>query len=192
MGATRRRLFQGSVTKTMIISLIVAMDRNGVIGSQGGMPWRLPADLRYFKKVTMGKPVVMGRKTFKSIGKPLPGRHNIVLTRSHSFAAPGCTVVHSPAAALTAAGNAEEVMIIGGAEIYRQFLPCSDRIYLTRIDAAFEGDTVFPELRAREWRATWEEAHKADEHHPYSFRWLILERAPETENLPKEQDGKKA
>lgn len=170
------------MTRTVVISLIVAMDRNGVIGAQGTMPWRLPADLKYFKQITMGKPVVMGRKTFESIGKPLAGRHNIVLTRDRSYEAPGCTLVHSAEEALAATANAAEVMIIGGAQIYRRFLPITDRIYLTQIDAAFEGDTLFPQLRAEEWRTTWVKAHEADARNPYPFRWLVLERACKDES----------
>lgn len=161
----------------MIVSLIVAMDRNRVIGAGGEMPWHLPADLKFFKAATMGKPVIMGRKTYESIGKPLAGRRNIVVTRDRAYQAPGCIVVHSPAAALLAAGEAEEVMIIGGAEIYRQFLPQAQRIYLTCIDAAFAGDAVFPEIQPQLWRKQWEKAHGADERHAHPFRWMLLERA---------------
>lgn len=160
----------------MRISFILAMDRNNVIGADGGLPWHLPADLRYFKSVTMGKPLIMGRKTYETIGKPLPGRKNIVMTRDETYKAPGCTVVHTRQEALEAAGDALEIMIIGGAEIYGQFLPQADRIYLTRIDEAFEGDTVFPQLAAEQWRTVSEEAHEADERNPHPFCWLVLER----------------
>ncbi|MDX1687598.1 MAG: dihydrofolate reductase, partial [Candidatus Promineifilaceae bacterium] len=112
---------------TRRISLIAALDRNGVIGDDGRIPWRLPADLKYFKRVTMGKPLIMGRKTYESIGRPLPGRQNIVLTRQRDYRAPGCTVVHSLEEALAAAGDAEEVMVAGGGSVYRQFLPRADR-----------------------------------------------------------------
>lgn len=160
----------------MLISLIVAIDQEGVIGSKGALPWRLPADLRYFKSVTMGKPVIMGRKTYETIGKPLHGRHNIVMTRAKDVEAPGCTVVHSAEAALVAAGDVPEVMIIGGAQIYRHFLPRADRLYLTRIEATFKGDTFFPPIAPDQWRTVWEERHAMEEGHPYSFRFVIMKR----------------
>lgn len=160
----------------MLISIIVAMDRNRLIGAQGTIPWRLPADLRWFKKVTMGKPVVMGRKTYESIGKPLKGRRNVVLTRDGQYSAPGCIVVHSVEEAINASENGEEVMIIGGAQLYRQFLPLSERLYLTRIEATFEGDTYFPDFSEEEWVIVFEEEHEADERNPYPFRFQILER----------------
>ena len=162
-----------------ILSLVVAMARNGVIGRDNTLPWRLPADLRHFPAVTMGKPVVMGRKTFESIGRPLPGRSNIVVTRDPAYTAEGCVVVHSIEAALAAAGDAEEVMIIGGAEFYRQLLPRADRIYLTWIDAEFEGDTWFPELDPGRWHERSREDHvpDADNPHPYSF--ILLESVEE-------------
>lgn len=160
----------------MMISLIVAMDQNRVIGSHGELPWRLPADMRYFKSVTMGKPVIMGRKTYETIGKPLHGRKNIVMTRAKDYDAPGCTVVHSGEAALDAAMDAPEVMIIGGAEIYRHFLPQADRLFVTQIEASFEGETLFPPIAQDQWRTVWEEHHAANEGHPYSFRFVILKR----------------
>lgn len=160
----------------MTVSLILAMDRNRVIGAGGSLPWRLPADMKYFKARTMGKPIVMGRRTYETIGRPLPGRHNIVVTRQRKYQAPGCTVVHSPQGALAATGSAPEVMIIGGAEIYRRFLPQADRIYLTLVDASLEGDTFFPELSPEEWHVVWEERHDADEQNPYAYRFLVLER----------------
>jgi dihydrofolate reductase len=152
------------------------MDRNRLIGAGDGLPWRLPADMKYFKSVTMGKPVIMGRKTYETIGKPLKGRHNIVLTRDVAYRAPGCTVVHSPQAALLAAGDAAEVMIIGGAEVYRRFLPKADRLYLTCIEAEFDGDTYFPQIASEHWQTVWEERHDADEQNPHPFRFTILER----------------
>lgn len=124
----------------------------------------------------MGKPIIMGRKTYETIGKPLPGRTNIVLTRQIDYEAPGCTVVNSPQEALSAAGSAPEVMIIGGAEIYRRFLSQADRIYLTRVDASLEGDTFFPKLSPDEWQVVWEERHKADGRNPYAYRFQVLER----------------
>jgi len=160
----------------MRVSLIVAMDRNGVIGAGGRLPWRLPADLKRFKAITMGKPIVMGRKTHESIGRPLPGRENIVVTRDPDFRAPGCTVVHSVEAALDHCRGAEEVMIMGGAELYRQLLPRADRIYLTHVQAEVPGDTRFPDWQRGEWKEVSREDHPADgqNEHPYGF--VILDR----------------
>ncbi|MCA1804849.1 MAG: type 3 dihydrofolate reductase [Xanthomonadaceae bacterium] len=160
-----------------IISFVVAMARNGVIGKDNQLPWRLPADLRHFKAVTMGKPIIMGRKTFDSIGRPLPGRTNIVVTRDSAYQAEGCLVAHSIEAALAAAGDVEEVMIIGGADFYRQLLPRADRIYLTLIDAEIEGDTRFPELDAARWRERSREQHAPDEQNPYPYSFIVLESA---------------
>lgn len=160
----------------MKISLVVAMDRNRLIGNDGELPWRLPADLKQFKALTMGKPIIMGRRTHESIGRPLPGRHNIVLTRQRQYSAPGCTVAHSIPQALEAAGEADEAMVIGGSAIYRQFLALAGRIYLTLIDAAFSGDTYFPEFDWEEWNIISEEERQPDARNPHPFRLLILER----------------
>jgi dihydrofolate reductase len=118
----------------------------------------------------------MGRKTYETIGKPLRGRHNIVMTRARDYEAPGCTVVHSAEAALAAAGDAPEVMIIGGAQIYRHFLAQAERLYLTQIEASFEGDALFPQIAQDQWRTVWEERHGREEGHPYSFRYVIMKR----------------
>lgn len=159
------------------ISFIVALDRNGVIGRGGGLPWHLPDDMRYFRQVTMGKPVIMGRKTYASIGKPLAGRHNIVLTRDPEYDAPGCTVVRSVSAAMAAAGDAPEVMIAGGAEIYAALLPQADRLYLTLVNAEVkEGDAFFPALYPPAWLEVSREFHRIDARHVYSFEWVVLER----------------
>ncbi len=128
----------------MKIAIVVAMAANRVIGRDNQLPWHLPADLKHFKQLTLGKPVVMGRKTYASIGRPLPERTNIVVTRDRDYEAPGCVVVHSLDEALAAAGEAAEVMVIGGAGIYRQVLPRTDTLYLTEVHAEFEGDTLFP------------------------------------------------
>ncbi len=149
------------------IVLVVAVAENGVIGRDGTMPWHLPADLRHFKRLTTGKPVIMGRKTFESIGKPLPGRHNIVLTRDAGWQAEGVTVVPNLAEAIAAAGldpraRADEIMVIGGAEIYAQALPIATRIELTRIHIAPEGDTLFPPLDPADWRETARDPHAAE------------------------------
>ena len=164
----------------MNISLIAALDRNGLIGADGEIPWHLPADLRYFKATTMGKPVLMGRKTYESIGKGLPGRHNIVLTRRPTYRAPGCTVVHSIPAALVAAGDVPELMVIGGATIYEALLPHAGRLYLTYIDAVFDGDTYFPPFDRDAWHVVREEAHPPDGDNPYPYRFVVLERVNET------------
>jgi dihydrofolate reductase len=160
------------------VTLIVAMTDDGVIGIDGQLPWRLPEDLRRFKAATLGKPVVMGRKTFESIGRPLPQRHNIVLTRQVGFSArdPAVTVVTTLEAALQAAGDVPEVMIIGGAEIYQLALPLAQRIILTRVHANVQGDTHFSPLDPKAWRVASSETYAADEKHAYSMTFEDLER----------------
>jgi dihydrofolate reductase len=160
----------------MIISLIVAMAANRVIGRQNKLPWRLPNDLRRFRALTLGKPVIMGRKTFESIGRPLDGRHNIVVSRNPDYRAEGCTVVHSSEAALAAAGSAAEIFVIGGAELYAQFLPRADRLYLTLVHAQLEGDTYFPPFDQTRWREIEREEHQADGRHAFDYTFLVLER----------------
>jgi len=160
-----------------MISLIVAASSNNVIGSQGALPWRLAADLRRFKALTMGKPIVMGRRTFESIGRPLPGRQNIVITRRSGYVAQGCDVVASPQAAIEAAGAAAEIMIIGGSQVYAAFLPGADRIYLTRVEADLPGDTRLPDLVTSEWTETAREPRAADADNDYDTTFLVLERA---------------
>jgi dihydrofolate reductase len=163
-----------------IVSLVVAVAANGVIGRDNRMPWHLPEDLAYFKRLTLGHPVVMGRKTYESIlvtlGKPLPGRTNIVVTRQPGFSAPGCTVAASVDAALAAARDADEVFVIGGAEIYRLALQRADRVYLTRIDAAFAGDIRFPALDPAEWREASREDHPPAGERAFGFAFLRYER----------------
>jgi len=161
------------------ISIIVAADENGVIGRNNQLPWRLAGDMRHFREVTLGKPVVMGRKTFESIGKPLAGRSNIVVSRQPGLVIDGCIVVASLDAAIDAAGEAEEVMIIGGAELYRESLGLANRIYLTRVHAAVEGDTLFPEIDYDEWRETSIEQHAPDERNEHAYSFEVLERMPE-------------
>ena len=158
------------------VSIIVAMDRNGLIGKGNRLPWHLPADLKHFKQVTMGKPIVMGRKTHQSIGRPLPGRTNIVVTRDPDYGAEGCTVVNSLNEALSAAGEVEEVMIIGGATLYEQALPHTGRIYLTRVQAELDGDTWFPELREADWTVVAASDHDKDNKNPFAYTFEILER----------------
>jgi dihydrofolate reductase len=155
-----------------MISIIVAASTNDVIGAHGELPWRLSDDLRRFKRVTMGKPVIMGRKTWESIGKPLPGRQNIVITRQSGYAAEGCDVVSSVDAAIAASGDADEIMIIGGSEIYQLFLGSAGRIYLTRVHADIRGDAGFVLPDAPDWQLVSDERHAADDRNEfdYSFR----------------------
>jgi len=135
----------------MRIALIAAMSENGVIGNNNALPWHLPEELKYFRKVTLGKPVIMGRKTFESMGKkPLPNRHNIIVTRS-TISAPACTVVSSVQEALAVVGESEEIMVIGGAQIYESFLPFANRIYLTTVHQQCSGDTYFPKVDWGQW-----------------------------------------
>ena len=170
----------------MIFSAIAAMARNRVIGQDNGLPWRLPGDLKFFKATTLGKPVVMGRKTFQSIGRPLPGRPNIVVTRDPDFAAKGAAEgVHIArdidsaldlAARLARETGAQEVMVIGGAEIYAQALPRLDRLYLTEIDAEIEGDAHFPEIEPRVWREAARTNPVLDEASGLSYSFITLHR----------------
>ena len=161
----------------MRIALIVAMAENRVIGRNNQLPWRIPADLRHFKALTLGKPVIMGRKTYESIGRPLPGRDNIVVTADSGYQAEGCQVVHSVEQALEAAGSCEEAMIIGGANLYRQTLENADRLCLTLVKAEPEGDTWFPEIELQQWREIERQAHAADESNEYDYDFVVLERA---------------
>jgi len=166
----------------MKLALIVAMSRNHTIGINNQLPWHLPGDLKFFKDTTMGKPIVMGRKTFESIGRPLPGRPNIVITRNTDFEAEGVAVVASleeaveQAARLTVQADVEEAMIIGGAEIYRQVLPLVDRMYITEVDAEIEGDAFFPEFDASQWRQVERESHAPCEKNPYPYSFVSYER----------------
>ncbi|MDZ7809111.1 MAG: dihydrofolate reductase [Arhodomonas sp.] len=160
---------------TPTITLVAAMTRNRVIGREGGLPWRLPADMRHFVALTRGKPVIMGRRCFQSIGRALPRRTNIVISRDPDFHAPGCSVVTSREAALAAAGEVDEVMVIGGEEIYALFLPVAQRIELTVIDTELEGDTFFPGLDER-WRVLDEAHHEADDEHAWALTFQRLER----------------
>jgi len=162
----------------MPVSLIVAVSDNGVIGRDGGLPWRLPRDLRHFKRTTMGHHLIVGRRTWEEVGMPLPGRTMVVVTRDPSFRAAGATVVHSLDAALAAARGDDEPFIGGGAHIYREALARAlvDRLYLTRVHAAVEGDTFFPELDLASWRLVSEEHHPADEKNEHALSFLVYER----------------
>ncbi|MCI1680274.1 MAG: type 3 dihydrofolate reductase [Ewingella americana] len=159
----------------MIISLIAALAADRVIGMENAMPWHLPADLAWFKRNTLNKPVIMGRKTFESIGRPLPGRLNIVIS-SQPGTHDGVTWVTSIDAAIAAAGDVEEVMVMGGGHVYDQFLARADRLYLTHIDAEVEGDTHFPDYEPDEWESTFSEFHDADEQNSHGFCFEILDR----------------
>jgi dihydrofolate reductase len=159
-----------------MISLIVAVSSNNVIGAQGELPWRLSSDLKRFKALTMDKPIVMGRLTHESIGRPLPGRQNIVITHQAGYAANGCDVVHSIEAAIEAAGSAQEIMIIGGSHVYQQVLPYADRIYLTRVQAEIEGDVFLADLAADEWLEITREEYAADESNDYDYVFTTLDR----------------
>lgn len=159
-----------------MLSIIVAVAENGVMGSGNQLPWRLPDDLKRFKALSLGKPIVMGRKTYDSIGRPLPGRLNIVISRQPGLQIPGCTVVTSIDEALAAAQPAPEIVIVGGADIYQQVLPQVQVIHLTRVHANVAGDVVFPRLREEEWREVGKEYHPADERHAHAFTFSTLER----------------
>ncbi|MFZ1874245.1 type 3 dihydrofolate reductase [Serratia sp. D1N4] len=159
----------------MIISLIAALAADRVIGMENAMPWHLPADLAWFKRNTLNKPVIMGRKTFESIGRPLPGRHNIVLSSQPGNEAE-VTWVTSLDEALAAAGQVEEVMVMGGGRVYSQFLARANRLYLTHIDAEVEGDTHFPDYEPDEWETSFSEFHDADELNSHGYCFEILER----------------
>ena len=158
------------------VSIIVAMAKNRVIGNANRIPWRLPNELSLFKKLTMGHHIVMGRKTFESIGRLLPGRTTVIVTRQPDYRFEGATVVHSLDDALTAAGNDEEVFVIGGAELYRAALPLANRIYLTTVNAAPDGDTHMPEFDAADWREVSSDSFGADERHAHDYRFAVLDR----------------
>ena len=164
----------------MLLSLIVALSRNGVIGVGNQLPWHLPEDLKYFKSETLGKPIIMGRKTFESIGKPLPGRTNIVITRDPQWCAPGVNVVHGLNEALEIAATVctesgvEEVMVIGGEQIYRLALPSADRLYLTEVDVEIKGDAFFPDINTSEWEKEKEIVPQEAGDLPYRF--VVLDR----------------
>ena len=164
-----------------LISLIVAMAQNGVIGRDNSLPWRLPDDLKRFRAFTLGKPILMGRKTFESIGQPLPGRINLVLTRDRSWYAEGVIAVHSVEEALTQAGSSDELVAIGGAEIYRLVLPFARRIYLTHVHADVPGNITFPEFDSTQWADVEYSSQPANDEHAYPLTFVTLERrnAPE-------------
>jgi len=158
------------------LTLVVAATDAGVIGRDNAMPWHLPADLARFKSITMGKPIVMGRRTYDSIGRALPGRLNVVVTRDRGWSAAGVSIAHSLDEAIAACGTAPEVMVIGGAQLYAAALPRATRVQLTRIHAAIEGDTVFPALPPADWREVAREERAADARNPHAMSFVTLER----------------
>ena len=160
----------------MIISLIAAMDRNRLIGNRNQLPWHLPADLAHFKKITLNKPILMGRKTYESIGRPLPGRQNIVLTHNRSLNIEGVTVVNSLEEAIESLKDASELMVIGGSTLYELALPQAQRMYLTYVDGEFEGDAWFPEFDENEWNISELVTQEPDEKNSYGCRFITYER----------------
>lgn len=158
------------------LSLIVAMDEDRLIGTNNGLPWNLPADLAFFKRTTMGKPIVMGRKTFESIGRPLPGRRNIVVTRDPDFSAEGCDIANSIDAALDLCADDDEIMLIGGASLYQQSLSRATQLYITQIHHRFAGDTWFPDFDESEWRVESREDFDADANNAYACSFIKFVR----------------
>lgn len=152
------------------------MARNRVIGANGAIPWRLPNELQLFKRVTMGHPIIMGRKTWESINRLLPGRTTVIVTRQQGYAVPGAVVVDSLQAAINACGGDAEIFVIGGGELYREALPIADRIYLTTVDAEPAGDTRMPDFDMRLWRETAAESFAPDDKHAHGYRFSVLDR----------------
>lgn len=167
---------------TVKLSLIVAVAENGVMGKDNDLPWKISSDMKYFKETTMGKPIIMGRKTFQSIGKPLPGRVNIVITRDRTFTAEGVITALSLEMALEVGMNmalvksVDEVMVIGGAEIYELCLPDADRLYLTRVHGDVEGDTIFPSLNSEDWLEASRQRYNAGEKDSHDYSLIVLDR----------------
>jgi dihydrofolate reductase len=160
----------------MNLSIIVAMSKNGVIGRNGDLPWYLSADLKHFKAITMGKPIVMGRKTHESIGKPLPGRENIILTRNKDYQAEGCTVINKLNDLDTKFPAYDELMIIGGAQLYDDALPLARKLFITEVHAEVEGDTYFPEFAREQWQEIDRQDFKADEKNDFDYSFVVLKR----------------
>ena len=159
-----------------LVSLISAMDSNRLIGKDSTLPWHMPADLAFFKRTTMGKPIIMGRKTYESIGKPLPGRVNIIVTRNAALSFPGCDIASSIDSAIALARDSEEVMIIGGASLFQQTIGSANQIYLTLIHHSFSGDTWFPRIDTNQWRQISREDFPADSNNYYSYSFITYTR----------------
>ena len=160
----------------MKISAIVAMSENRVIGKDNQLLWHLPADLQHFKRITMGKPILMGRKTYQSIGRPLPGRCNVVITHDPAFEASGCVIANSIETALTAVEYSNEIFVIGGAILYQEMLSLIERIYMTIVHREFTGDAYFPALNSADWQEVERVSHSADEKKQYNFSFISLQR----------------
>lgn len=160
-----------------MLSIIVAMDENRLIGKENQLPWRLSADLQFFKRTTMGKPLIMGRNTHESIGRALPGRRNIVVTSQMDYQpAAGCELAQDPDVALALCADETEVMLMGGASLYQQLLPKADKLYLTRVLTALDGDTWFPEINWQQWQLLSQESHTADAKNQFDYRFEIYQR----------------
>ena len=160
----------------MILSLIVAKSKNNVIGKNNQLPWHLPADLKHFKNITMGKPIIMGRKTFESIGRPLPGRRNIIITRNKNYAVEGCDIFHSIDDALNALKDEVEVMIIGGATLYAQTIERASRLYLTEVDVDIAGDVFFSSPDSTKWQLVSEQKCPIDQKNQYAYCFQVWEK----------------
>ncbi|WJE54767.1 dihydrofolate reductase [Bacillus cereus] len=160
----------------MIISFMVAMDENKVIGKDNKLPWHLPSELQYVKKTTMGHPLIMGRKNYEAIGRPLPGRRNIIVTRNMNYHVEGCEIAQSVEEVFELCKNEEEIFIFGGAQIYELFLPYVNKLYITKIHHSFEGDTFFPEMNMKEWKEVFVEKGVTDEKNPYTYYYHIYEK----------------
>lgn len=158
------------------LSIIVAMAKNRVIGTNNAIPWHLPNELKLFKRVTMGHHIIMGRRTYESIGRLLPGRTTVIVTRQLGYHVPGALIAHSLEQAIAACGNDDEVFVIGGGELYSTALPIADRIYLTTVDAEPDGDTFIPEFDLKDWRETSSQSFPAGEQHRYAYRRAVYDR----------------
>ena len=156
----------------MKISMVVAMTKEGIIGDNNMLLWHLPNDLKRFKSITLNKPIVMGRKTYESIGRPLPNRRNIILTRERYHSFPGCEIMHSVQEILDATEGTDELMVIGGGEIYRLFWPLTTHLYITYVNTSLSGDTSFPSFNMNEWQEVSRESHDADEKHAHSYVFI--------------------
>jgi len=161
----------------MRLSIIVAMDEQGIIGTGGALPWHISADLKNVKRTTMGKPIIMGRKTHESIGRTLPGRENIILSRDQGFRSPGCTIFHDLDTALEYCRDRDETFIMGGADLFQLTIGRVARIYLTEVHARVDGDTYFPQFNRREWRELSREDHPADDKNEYPYSFVVLDRS---------------
>jgi dihydrofolate reductase len=176
LGAPSGKPHSLHVTWPTRLSLVVAMAKNRVIGRDNATPWHLPAELKLFKTLTMGHAIIMGRKTYESIGRLLPGRTSIIVTRRLDYRIPGAIVVHSLGEAISACGDDPEVFVIGGAEIFREALPLADRIYLTLVQTEVVGDTLFPEFDLKDWKEIGRESHLSDRRNAYDFDFIVYER----------------